>query len=455
MAGPPKAPARPPGGRSGKGADPSANGAGPEDPPQEDRREKQDAFFDSLPQDHLTNPELDLRDLLVEALKGKEIAKLSPIASDREFCRRKAMLEWPRGIRLTAWIENRIGAEVEVVHGAFGSEVGVRLLDHAHGAVGMEEDSEAFLSSLPPDDFTQEENTLREKLFEAWRDLTSSDQREVSLLYLAEHPKVKRALGFLPAKMLRTWIEARLGAEMQLTENDDKELCCEFLNAPGAPVDARAEDERLKQFFQGPLRPEEKDLERACVDAIIKSTLSASTSFTSSGCSTPMNLSSVLNADKVFKEAWRRCKSKWSALEPPEGPLEVTLTRWVEMRVTDVIVSREPTVSLRNSAVARLGLKRQLQKRPNSPGRGETRGASLKRLRASVPAPSQPPSSRLAPARPVLPTLPSASAPLIRPRPSTREPYEDLVRQARRRPRFRATSRAIGKEPPRGRGSGR
>ena len=84
---------------------------------------------------------------------------------------------------------------------------------------------------------------------------------EVSLLYLAEHPKaargppltarrdsaallpcsvavllrcaeVKRALGFLPAKMLRTWIEARLGAEMQLTENDDKELCCEFLNAP-------------------------------------------------------------------------------------------------------------------------------------------------------------------------------------------------------------------------------
>ena len=53
----------------------------------------------------------------------------------------------------------------------------MRLLDHAHGAVGMEEDSEAFLSSLPPDDFTQEENTLREKLFEAWRDLTSSDQR--------------------------------------------------------------------------------------------------------------------------------------------------------------------------------------------------------------------------------------------------------------------------------------
>ncbi|CAE7797710.1 PFK5 [Symbiodinium sp. CCMP2592] len=279
--------------KSGKGADPSANGAGPEDPPQEagdasvrglreifflavtsrgmagslqDRREKQD---------HLTNPELDLRDLLVEALKGKEIAgpllqrllgggsasrpesskaKLSPIASDREFCR------WPSSQLLRYTLpfslvggargaeaaerrcsNGRVGsdsplgsriASVEVVHGAFGSEVGVRLLNHDHGAMGMEEDSEAFLSSLPPDDFTQEENILREKLFEAWRDLTSSDQREVSLLYLAEHPKVKRALGFLPAKMLRTWIEARLGAEMQLTENDDKELCCEFLNAP-------------------------------------------------------------------------------------------------------------------------------------------------------------------------------------------------------------------------------
>ncbi|CAE7238504.1 PFK5 [Symbiodinium sp. CCMP2592] len=120
------------------------------------------------------------------------------------------------------------------------------------------------------------------------------------------------------------------------------------------PIDPRTsqDEERLKQFFQGPLRPEEKDLERACVDAIIKSTLSASTSFTSSGCSTPMNLSSVLNADKVFKEAWRRCKSKWSALEPPEGPLEVTLTRWVEERVTDVIVSREPTVSLRSSVAS-------------------------------------------------------------------------------------------------------
>ncbi|CAE7369386.1 PFK5 [Symbiodinium sp. CCMP2456] len=405
---------RPP--RSGRdGVTDPAKGT-PEDA-QEDRREKQDAFFDSLPQDHLTNPELDLRDLLVEALKGKGLAKLSPIASDREFCRRKALLEWPRGIRLTAWIENRIGAEVEVVHGAFGSEVGVRLLDVG----GMEEvDPEAFLASLPPDDFTQEENTLREKLFEAWRDLTSrSDQRDVSLLDLGEHPNVKKAGVFLPPKMLRSWIEARLGAEMVLTENEAGELLADFVNevasdaahseAPLAPADARAEDEaKILSFFRGPLRPEEKDLERACIDAIIKSTLSASTSFTSSGGSTPMNFSSVLNADKAFQEAWRRCKSKWSALEPPEGPLEVPLSRWVEMRVTDVKVSRDPFVSLRSTAVARLGLQRQLQKRPNSPGREAPR--ALKRLRASVPVPlpSQPPGSRLA-ARPALPSAPFRS----------------------------------------------
>ncbi|CAE7904270.1 PFK5 [Symbiodinium necroappetens] len=389
--GPPKA--RPP--RSGReAADPAK---GPEES-QEDRREKQDAFFDSLPQDHLTHPELDLRDLLVEALKGKGLAKLSPIASDREFCRRKALLEWPRGIRLTAWIENRIGAEVEVVHGAFGSEVGVRLLDVG----GMEEvDPEAFLASLPPDDFTQEENTLRQKLFEAWRDLTSrSDQRDVSLLDLGEHPNVKKAGGFLPPKMLRSWIEARLGAEMLLTENEAGELLADFVSvdtevaeappeAPLVPADARAEvEEKARLFFDGPLRPEEKDLERACIDAIVKSTLSASTSFTSTGCSTPLNLSSVLNADKAFQEVWRRCKSEWAALEPPEGPVEVTLTNWVDWRVADVKVSREPRVSLRSNAVARLGLQRQLQKRPNSPGRdrgdGARGGGAPKRPRPST-----------------------------------------------------------------------
>lgn len=478
--GPPKA--RPP--RSGREAADPAKGA---EESQEDRREKQDAFFDSLPQDHLTHPELDLRDLLVEALKGKGLAKLSPIASDREFCRRKALLEWPRGIRLTAWIENRIGAEVEVVHGAFGSEVGVRLLDVG----GMEEvDPEAFLASLPPDDFTQEENTLRQKLFEAWRDLTSrSDQRDVSLLDLGEHPNVKKAGGFLPPKMLRSWIEARLGAEMLLTENEAGELLADFVSvdtevaeappeAPLAPADARAEvEEKARLFFHDtmPLRPEEKDLERACIDAIVKSTLSASTSFTSTGCSTPLNLSSVLNADKAFQEVWRRCKSEWAALEPPEGPVEVTLTNWVDWRVADVKVSREPRVSLRSNAVARLGLQRQLQKRPNSPGRdrgdrgdGARGGGAPKRPRlASGALPSQgppPPFSRLAPARPALPAGPSPGPPLSapgRPRPSTgshphpyEEPERPESRPRRNRPRFR--SRAIGKEPPRSRGgSGR
>ena len=114
------------------------------------------------------------------------------------------------------------------------------------------------------------------------------------------------------------------------------------------PIDPRnSQDERLKQFFQGPLRPEEKDLERACVDAIIKSTLSASTSFTSSGCSTPMNLSSVLNADKASfaskialqshglacKKPPLRFSRKHGAGVNPSGPLWSRLRglwRWVK-----------------------------------------------------------------------------------------------------------------------------
>ena len=233
--------------------------------------------------DHLTHPELDLRDLLVEALKvqqssashcsrsansnsargrgsclcrkelsfesreksGRFQAKLSPIASDREFCRAPVsarcqssasappqppqsapppppapnpnalrpqegslgVAAWDpahcldreshrsRGddlrcaTRLTHHLRDEGGSGAwrlrigGAVAGSCGSrsfrpcflQVGVRLLDVG----GMEEvDPEAFLASLPPDDFTQEENTLRQKLFEAWRDLTSrSDQR--------------------------------------------------------------------------------------------------------------------------------------------------------------------------------------------------------------------------------------------------------------------------------------
>ena len=124
----------------------------------------------------------------------------------------KASLGWPAGVRLTSWIENRIGAEddslsrscrlvrsseiskasqVEVLHGAFGSEVGVQLLGSHEEPEELlvprrttthrqrlcfrceDRDTDAFLTSLPPDNFIDEENTLRESLLEAWRDLTS------------------------------------------------------------------------------------------------------------------------------------------------------------------------------------------------------------------------------------------------------------------------------------------
>ena len=127
------------------------------------------------------------------------------------------------------------------------------------------------------------------------------------------------------------------------------------------------QEARLLEFFQGPLRPEELELGRACQDAIIKCTLAEpSSSFTASGCGVPMKLSSVINADKArgharaaqsfpkaqkpgirrsegrgdargshcaivplchsvpfcailqaFQDAWRKCKSAWSALDPP------------------------------------------------------------------------------------------------------------------------------------------
>ena len=67
---------------------------------------------------------------------------------------------------------------------------------------------------------------------------------------------------------------------------------------------AAKDEERVLDFFQGHLRPEEKKVEQACLDALVRCTLAQSTAFTSSGCSTPLKLSNVINTDQACGALW-------------------------------------------------------------------------------------------------------------------------------------------------------
>jgi len=91
----------------------------------EEREKTKDDFFASLPEDSLTPEELDLRDALVDFLSSKQdglVPSLSDAGGDPGIKRaRPACL--PRGVSLRAWIDNRIGGEIETVDQEESKEV--------------------------------------------------------------------------------------------------------------------------------------------------------------------------------------------------------------------------------------------------------------------------------------------------------------------------------------------
>mmetsp|Transcript_76694 Transcript_76694/g.237516 ORF Transcript_76694/g.237516 Transcript_76694/m.237516 type:complete len:324 (+) Transcript_76694:787-1758(+) len=218
-------------------------------PPREAReaREAQETttrtdFFEGLPPDELLPKELELREALLgfvqswEESHGGQPPVLAAAGQDRTIQRCKAAL-LPPTVALQAWIEHRIGGEVQTRPHANGQlMICLRRRGRrgAGGGVGGGADEapsrenegervpaaerrEAFFAELPTDSFTPEEEALRQALLAflgRWED--------------ADPPTLSNAGGdravhdartaFLPkgcGASLKEWIDRRIGGEIE------------------------------------------------------------------------------------------------------------------------------------------------------------------------------------------------------------------------------------------------
>uniref|UniRef100_A0A7S0FMV5 Uncharacterized protein n=1 Tax=Pyrodinium bahamense TaxID=73915 RepID=A0A7S0FMV5_9DINO len=226
--------------------------------------------------------------------------------------------------------------------------------------------NQQFFSSLPLGSFTQQEEELRCAILEAWSSLTQAGTGPViRLSVICQQDTVRAAKAqLLPEGVsVASWVETRLSTEVELSKDaqgqhmleviqeapTEADLQLDFAPAvqgleptategdrPRRPTEER--DARMAEFFKGPLSPEEHGL-RVTLIAAIKNRVAAVDNST-----TAMRLSDLLNADPALGAAWQRAKTAWRAVEPP---LEASLARWVELRLSEEVrLTREPYVQL-------------------------------------------------------------------------------------------------------------
>mmetsp|Transcript_82476 Transcript_82476/g.229929 ORF Transcript_82476/g.229929 Transcript_82476/m.229929 type:complete len:584 (-) Transcript_82476:100-1851(-) len=205
--------------------------------------------------------------------------------------------------------------------------------------------STEFFQSLPQDEFTVEEQALYKALQEAWLvSHPSGVGPETRLSMLCQNEGVRMAKGaLLPEGVtVGAWIGARVGPEMTLSKDSTGQAVI-VVSLDGTPPaegtgmrPSEERDARMAAYFQGPLSRLEQDLRYSVIDALTRR---------QAGCEKPntaIRLSDLLNLDPSLNAAWKTAKASWLALDPP---LEVSLARWVELRIQeDLRVTREPYV---------------------------------------------------------------------------------------------------------------
>jgi len=166
-----------------------------------------EGWFASLPQHELLPLEVELRTVLLNWLHYKA----GPFP-------------------LSEWVDRRIGGEVETRSTPRGVEIFLRGTappaappPGRHGAGGppaaagrrREASADDFFASLPKDNFSPQEDALRDAVFEF---LATWEYKELAtLVNLCEYPGVRQARAFLPSEVpLKMWLERRIGGELDL-----------------------------------------------------------------------------------------------------------------------------------------------------------------------------------------------------------------------------------------------
>eukprot|EP00930_Biecheleria_cincta_P036345 TRINITY_DN24935_c0_g1_i2.p1 TRINITY_DN24935_c0_g1~~TRINITY_DN24935_c0_g1_i2.p1 ORF type:complete len:472 (-),score=85.84 TRINITY_DN24935_c0_g1_i2:62-1441(-) len=210
-------------------------------------------FLDDLPAYKLTANEEKMRAALLEAwqpgagLWSKRHARGRPVeqgvkmsfsymCSNEAVRKAKANL-LPPGMSIERWMEERI-PELFSVSERYGHMLVYLKESEEDRELRMQEQRDAkenesneFLEGLPKDDLSAEEHDMREALLAAWkRCVKKFGEGKVRLSHLGQQEDVRKAKSaLLPAAVtVRQWIEARIGEELILSEDDDKQLMATF-----------------------------------------------------------------------------------------------------------------------------------------------------------------------------------------------------------------------------------
>eukprot|EP00930_Biecheleria_cincta_P008357 TRINITY_DN109778_c0_g1_i1.p1 TRINITY_DN109778_c0_g1~~TRINITY_DN109778_c0_g1_i1.p1 ORF type:complete len:658 (-),score=149.76 TRINITY_DN109778_c0_g1_i1:48-1997(-) len=214
------------------------------------------AFFATLPEDALNAQEYDLRQILITVLQRqgeitlqKLVANAVVSASFRKFV--------PAEIKLEAWIDRRVGGEIEVdgeivrlrgsssgqeqagssgAAGKQGKAVGKgaktnsSVVSTKGAGKGASKESRAaasqivfdnFFNSLPSDSFTPEEESLRDAILLFMEHWTQDDFPPLSKALLDDNVRECKIAVLPPGNSvsLKDWIEHRLGSELVITRD--------------------------------------------------------------------------------------------------------------------------------------------------------------------------------------------------------------------------------------------
>lgn len=214
-------------------------GGGPEHVASEEARQK---FFSSLPSTELTAQELTLREKLLDFLNAWDTRRptgpppmISDVGQDSAIQVAKAAF-LPRGMPFKEWIDRRVGMEIETKRHANGQDAiflrgakSARQADRSEKSASSpavreeakkEQDlkKEAFLKTLPVDDFSTEELELRQALL-AFLEQWPADQPSPDLGKASQDPIVQSCrLALLPRGCgcgMQGWIDRRIGGEIE------------------------------------------------------------------------------------------------------------------------------------------------------------------------------------------------------------------------------------------------
>jgi len=233
-------------------------------------------FFEKLPTDELLDKELELREALLDGLDRfmaehpkEEGLALSALGSDKVV--KPIKTELLKGqVSLREWIDRRIGGEIQSKMGKNGQVIikyreGAGPEAESEGAdqaVDAEAKSEAFFTSLPPDGFTPEEETLREVLLTWLETFMGSDAP--TLIDASANAEIQEAKNMcIPRQSgvsLKSWIDRRIGGEIATwRENGRSEVVSIGMRDQWneVAVAANAEEEALKKEAQGRKRKAE------------------------------------------------------------------------------------------------------------------------------------------------------------------------------------------------------